>query len=218
MKIVQNNRKILQWDYVNVESFTKEHLKHYNVEDLRKMFLRTDYPMVPELAYFTFLLFSPWGLEFDYKSGVDRIRTDLRLPLFEGDGLSFTHRKLNPVKIWATQDSLDTGRLEMIRTAFEYMLDHKKPIPPVAVWLIKNSSRYNFVAHDGHHRIYVANQMKMKIPTILLEYWIDNRETSLLQQKLHYHQHDMYVKDMPIVKFKKIKRKEKKSKEKKDKT
>ena len=195
-----NSRKI-NWNYVDVDEFTNKPLQDFTVKDLTKMFLREEDPMVPELAYFAFLLKSKWGVSFDIERGIRRTLMQLRLPLFEGKGISWTETKMNPAKIWASEDSLDFDTFEMVKVAFEYMIKTQKPIPPVVVWLIKSESRYNLVCHDGHHRIFVANKLKMPIPAIVLEYWIDNRENSLLPQKIPYRKINNYVIDLSIEKF-----------------
>ncbi len=198
---VKNERFSFTWDYIKVKNFGSEELKHFDILDVTKMFRRRNKPMVPELAYLSFLLHSRWGKNFDIERGVRRTQMQLRLPLYDGEGLSHHHRKLNPGKIWASQDSLDKEVLEMVEMGMRYMLDSNKPIPPVIVWLIKDSSRYNYVCHDGHHRIYVAYLMKMPIPAVILEYWIDNRDDPLLRKKIPYERVDSYVKDLPIEKF-----------------
>ncbi|MBD3350550.1 MAG: hypothetical protein GF364_03590 [Candidatus Lokiarchaeota archaeon] len=182
------------------EYFTKKQVKEFNVTQLKKMFEYKDDPMIPELAYLAFLTRSSWGINFNYKRGVERVRIDLNLPLYDGEGLDWKYRRLNPNKIWASEDSLDKDKYEMVKVAMKYMIKTNKIIPPVAVWKIYQP--YNsLVCHDGHHRIYAAHELKIKIPAILMEYWIDNRENPLLEKKIHYNRINMYVKDMPIIKF-----------------
>ena len=194
--------KQIKWDFLDVDEFGINHLKDFTVKDLTKMFLREEDPMVPELAYLAFLLKSKWGVQFDIERGIKRTLMQLRLPLFEGKGLSWTERNMNPAKIWASEDSLDYDTFEMVKVAFEYMIKTKNPIPPVVVWLIKTESRYNLVCHDGHHRIFAANKLKMLIPAIVLEYWIDNRENPILPQKIPYRKINTYTIDLPVEKFK----------------
>ncbi len=196
----------VEWKHLNVSDFTAEELKHYSVNDIRKMFLRTKHPMVPELAYLSFLINNNWGLNFDFEHGVQRILMQLRLPLFEGgegpsEGLSWKLKNLNPDRIWATEDSLDYDKLEMIKVALDYMERERKPIPPIAVWLIKNEGRFNYVCHDGHHRLFLYAQKQKRIPVVEMEYWIDNRENPLLAQRLPYKKFDMLVREMQIVKL-----------------
>ncbi|MHA1474909.1 MAG: hypothetical protein ACTSPA_15045 [Promethearchaeota archaeon] len=198
------SEKQIKWNFLDVDEFTIKHLQDFNVKDLTKMFLREEDPMVPELAYLAFLLKSKWGVSFDIERGIKRTLMQLRLPLFEGQGLSWTEKKMNPAKIWASEDSLDYDTFEMVEVAFKYMIKTQKPIPPVVVWLIKTESRYNLVCHDGHHRISVANKLKMKIPAIVLEYWIDNRENPLLPQKIPYRKINTYTIDLPVEKFEPI--------------
>ncbi|UYP48347.1 hypothetical protein NEF87_004632 [Candidatus Lokiarchaeum ossiferum] len=190
----------IDWQHIEVEQFSREHLKHFTTVDIKKMFLREKVPMVPELAYLSFLMHSAWGVNFDIQRGVDRTLLQLRLPLFEGKGLSWKERRLNPEKIWASEDSLDFDKVEMVTAAIKYMLKTNKPIPPVVVWLIKTESKYNLVQHDGHHRTYVCNKLGIRVPAVVLEYWIDNRENPLLHKRLHYREIDTYVTEMPIVK------------------
>ena len=196
--------KQVKWDYVDIDKFGINHLQDFTVKDLTKMFLREEDPMVPELAYLAFLLKSKWGVSFDIERGIKRTLMQLRLPLFEGKGLSWTKKNMNPAKIWGSEDSLDYDTFEMVKVAFKYMIKTQKPIPPVVVWLIKTESRYNLVCHDGHHRISVANELKMMIPAIVLEYWIDNRENPILPQKIPYRKINTYTIDLPIEKFKPI--------------
>jgi len=196
----------VEWNHLNVSDFSAEELKHYSVNDIRKMFLRTKHPMVPELAYLSFLINNNWGLNFDFEHGVQRILMQLRLPLFEGgegpsEGLSWKLKKLNPDRIWATEDCLDYDKLEMIKVALDYMERERKPIPPIAVWLIKNEGRFNYVCHDGHHRLFLYAQKQKRIPVVEMEYWIDNRENPLLAQRLPYKKFDMLVREMQIVKL-----------------
>ena len=191
----------IKWEFIDVDDFTIKHLQDFTVKDLTKMFLRVEDPMVPELAYLAFLLKSKWGITFDIERGIKRTLMQLRLPLFEGQGLSWNERKMNPAKIWASEDSLDFEKFQMVKVALEYMIKTHKPIPPVVVWLIKTESRYNLVCHDGHHRIHVANELKMPIPAIVLEYWIDNRDNPLLPQKIPYRTINTYVIDLPVEKF-----------------
>ena len=194
----------IDWNFIDVDEFSIKHLQDFTVKDLTKMFLRENDPMVPELAYLAILLKSKWGVLFDIERGIKRTLMQLRLPLFEGKGLSWTERKMNPAKIWGSEDSLDSDTYEMVKVAFKYMIKTQKPIPPVVVWLIKTESRYNLVCHDGHHRISVANELKMKIPAIVLEYWIDNRENPILPQKIPYRKINTYTIDLPVEKFKPI--------------
>ena len=196
--------KHIKWDFIDVDEFGINHLQDFTVTDLTKMFLREEDPMVPELAYLAFLLKSKWGVSFDIQHGIKRTLMQLRLPLFEGQGLSWNERKMNPAKIWASEDSLDFDKFQMVKVALEYMIKTHKPIPPVVVWLIKTESRYNLVCHDGHHRIYVANKLKMTIPAVVLEYWIDNRENPILPQKIPYRKINTYTIDLPIEKFEPI--------------
>ncbi len=186
--------------------FTNEELKDFTVIDIKNMFQREQAPMVPELAYLAFLIHSSWGVDFNIERGVERTLMQLRLPLYENQGISWEEKIINPEKIWATEDSLDKDKLDMVEAATRYMLRNEKPLPPVVVWLIKNSSRYNLVCHDGHHRIYIAYKLGIQIPAVVMEYWIDNREDPLLRKKLPYEKIDMYVPAMPVVKFKNLDR------------
>ncbi|MHA1719314.1 MAG: hypothetical protein ACTSWX_11615 [Promethearchaeota archaeon] len=193
-------RKI-DWNFIDVEEFTLKHFQDFTIKDLTKMFQREKDPMVPEMAYLAFLLKSKWGVTFNIERGIKRTLMQLRLPLFEGQGLSWTEKNLNPAKIWASEDSLDYDTIEMVKVAIKYMIKTKKPIPPVVVWLIKTESRYNLVCHDGHHRVYLANKLKLPVPAVLLEYWIDNRDNPILPQKIPYRKINKYVIDLPIEKF-----------------
>ena len=193
-------RKI-DWNFIDVEEFTLKHFQDFTIKDLTKMFQREKDPMVPEMAYLAFLLKSKWGITFNIERGIKRTLMQLRLPLFEGQGLSWTEKNLNPAKIWASEDSLDYDTIEMVKVAIKYMIKTKKPIPPVVVWLIKTESRYNLVCHDGHHRVYLANRLKLPVPAVLLEYWIDNRDNPILPQKIPYRKINKYVIDLPIEKF-----------------
>jgi hypothetical protein len=198
--MTSSDKEVL-WKYVDINFFNKEHLKDFTVRDVKNMFQREKYPMVPELAYLAFLLNGPWGIDFNIERGVQRILMDLRLPLFEGKGISWKETVLNPKKIWATQDSLDFDTLDMVRAGFNYMKKSNKPIPPVSIWKTTSTgSIHNYVAHDGHHRIYVANEMKMPIKAVLMEYWIDNREDSLLAKRLPYQAVNNYCIDLPVIK------------------
>ena len=196
--------KQIEWNFIDVDEFTSKHLQDYNIKDLTKMFLREEDPMVPELAYLAFLLKSKWGVSFDIERGIRRTLMQLRLPLFEGKGLGWAEKKMNPAKIWASEDSLDYDQFKMVKVALEYMIKTQKPIPPAVIWLIKTESRYNLVCHDGHHRISVANKLKMTIPAVVLEYWIDNRENPILPQKIPYRKINTYTIDLPIEKFEPI--------------
>jgi len=198
--VLETEKRKINWEFINIEEFSPEHLKHFTVKDIRKMFFRKKDPMVPEIAYLSFLIHSAWGISFNIERGVERTRMQLRLPLYDGKGLSWKETELNTSKIWASEDSLDYDILEMVKVGIDYMIETNKPIPPVVVWLIKNDGRYNYVCHDGHHRVYAMHQMGKKVPAVLLEYWIDNREQPLLAQKLLYRQIDTYVKDMSIIK------------------
>ena len=193
----------MEWKHLNVSDFTAEELKHYSVNDIRKMFLSKKHPMVPELAYLSFLINNNWGLNFDFEHGVQRILMQLRLPLSEnGEGFSWKLKKLNPDRIWATEDTLDYDQLEMLKVALEYIEREHKPVPPIAVWLIKNEGRFNYVCHDGHRRLYLyALAHQKRIPVVEMEYWIDNREHPLLSQRLPYKKFDMLVREMQIVKL-----------------
>lgn len=190
-----------KFSFNKVEFFTRGQVKEFSLKELKELFESRDDPMLPELAYMAFLAHGSWGFNFDIERGVKHVKMDLNLPLYEGKGLDYSRRKLNPSKIWASEDSLDYDKVQMVESAIRYMLDRKKPIPPVIVWLIKHRSRYNLVAHDGHHRIYVAYKMKIRIPAVILEYWLDSREDSIIERKIHYTRINMYVKDMPIEKF-----------------
>jgi uncharacterized ParB-like nuclease family protein len=121
--------------------------------------------------------------------------------LFEGKGLSYTETLLTPQKIWATQDSLERNRLNMCIAAFEYMLRHKKPIPPVAVWFLKNNGLYTYIAHDGHHRIWACEKLNIKVPTIKMEYWLDNPDNPILIKRLHFQEINKVCVDLPINEF-----------------
>lgn len=162
------------------------------------MFLRIKDPMVPELAYLSFLQHSMWGVDFNIERGVQKVLLQLHLPLFEGKGLSWKKTYVNPHKVWATEDSLDKDIYAMLDVGIKYMKKTDKPIPPVIIWLIKDDGRYNYVCHDGHHRVKYFAENGGKMPTILLEYWLDNRSNPLLAQKLHYRKIDTRVVDLPI--------------------
>lgn len=190
----------INWQYINVDDFSQESMKHFTVNDIRKMFLREKDPMVPEMAYFSFLQHSTWGLNFDIERGIRKVLMQLQLPLYEGTGLSWKRTYLNPKAVWATEDSLDYDTYEMLKAGLPYMIKTNKPIPPVIVWLIKEDSRYNYVCHDGHHRVRYYAEYGGRMPTVLLEYWIDNRENPILARKLPYMKIDTYVKDLPIIK------------------
>ncbi|MCF2140929.1 MAG: hypothetical protein K9W44_12805 [Candidatus Lokiarchaeota archaeon] len=196
---MQFQKPEIKWQFINVSEFTPEHLKHFSLSDIRKMFLRVKDPMVPELAYLSFLQHSMWGVEFDIERGIQKVLMQLRLPLFNGQGLSWRQTFINPHMVWATEDSLDYDTYEMLKAGIPYMIQTQKPIPPVIVWLIKDDSRYNYVCHDGHHRVKYFAQYGGKMPTILVEYWIDNRDSPLLSKKLPYMKIDKYVKDLPII-------------------
>lgn len=200
---IKKTKKIVskRFHFNKVQFFTRGQVKEFSLDELKELFETRDDPMLPELAYMAFLAHGSWGFNFDIKRGVKHVKMDLDLPLYEGKGLDYSERKLNPNKIWASEDSLDYDKIEMVKAAMEYMLDRKKPIPPVIVWLIKHRSKYNLVAHDGHHRIFVAHLLKIRIPAVVLEYWLDSREDSILERKIHYARINTYVKDMPIEKF-----------------
>lgn len=190
--------------YLDTSNFNLGNIENFKVHEIHEMFLNEEDPMIPELAYYSFLLRSYWGENFDFEYGVSRVNMQLRLPLFEGEGLSWKLQKLDPSKIWASEDSLDYDKYQMVLTGLKYMLKHNKRIPPVVVWSIKTDPRYSWVVHDGHHRIYAFYELKMPVEAIVLEYWIDNRENPLLPKKLHYEKIDMRIVDMPIEKFEKI--------------
>ena len=199
-RIMASNQPNINWQYINVEEFTVEHMKHFTINDIRKMFLREKDPMVPELAYLSFIQHSMWGVDFNIERGIKKVIMQLQLPLFEGTGLSWKQTYVNPNLVWANEDTLDYDTYEMLKAAIPYIQKTNKPIPPVIIWLIKDDGRYNYVCHDGHHRVRYFAEYGGCMPTILLEYWIDNRESPLLARKLPYMKIDTHVKDLPIVK------------------
>ena len=73
----------INWQFIDVNEFSREHLKHFTTVDIKNMFQREKDPMVPELAYLSFLLHSAWGVNFNFDRGVERTRMQLRLPLYE---------------------------------------------------------------------------------------------------------------------------------------
>ena len=60
--MASSDKEVL-WKYVDINFFNKEHLKDFTVRDVKNMFQREKYPMVPELAYLAFLLNGPWGID-----------------------------------------------------------------------------------------------------------------------------------------------------------
>ncbi|MHA1340120.1 MAG: hypothetical protein ACTSRZ_07915 [Promethearchaeota archaeon] len=191
--------KIEEIDFTKIRSLTKQQIKDLTPNQLKKMFQSED-TIIREIAYMAFLSNSLWGVTFDIDRGVRRILMDLKLPLYEGKGLDYRQRRLNPKLIWASEDSLDKNRLDMIMEAFKYMIKYNKPIPPVAVWQVRDAAQ-QLIAHDGHHRIYVANQLGIDIPAVVLEYWIDNRENPLLERKIPYTRINKKVINLPVEKF-----------------
>jgi hypothetical protein len=186
---------------LDLDNFTKEDLQELRAHELIDMFSNYDDTVMQELAYLAFLAQGPWGVDFNIKRGIDRIIIDLNLPLYEGAGVSYKQTSLSPVSIWASQDSLERERIEMVRAAFNYMNNAGKPIPPVAVWYNKLENRYRYIAHDGHHRIYVCNEMGIAVPAILMEYWLDNPEEPLLSKRMLYEKIDTLCIKLPISDF-----------------
>lgn len=175
-------------------------LKEMKVSIMKEFFQRDDDLLLQEAAYLAFLAQGPWGIDFNFERGVSRIAIDLNLPNAEV-GLSYSECFLNPATIWSTQDVLEQGRIDLVETAFTYMVKYNKKIPPVAVWYLKNNRMYRYVNHDGHHRIAVAHKMKIKIPAIKLEYWIDNPEDPILEKKLHFQEINKLCIDLPVTQF-----------------
>jgi len=186
-------------DFRKLHNITKQQLQEITQDQLIIMFQSND-SVIREIAYLSFLSNSTWGINFDINSGVKKIIMDLNLPLYNGVGLDISQRKLNPKLIWSSEDSLDKNKLSMIIEAFKYMIKYNKPIPPIAVWLIRDAAQ-QFIAHDGHHRIYAANKLGIDIPAVILEYWIDNRERPLLERKIPYIKINKKVIDLPIEEF-----------------
>jgi hypothetical protein len=178
-----------------------EDLRELKAHELIEMFSNYDDTMMQELAYAAFLAQGPWGIHFNIERGVQRILMDLNLPLFEGKGVSWKLTQLSPVSIWASQDTLERERILMVRAAINYMNNAGKPIPPVAIWYNRLENRYRYVAHDGHHRIYVCWEMGIPVPVVLLEYWLDNPEESIIAKKMMFDELDMLVINMPISEF-----------------
>ncbi len=177
----------------------KENPKYWSTIEIKNLFTnRLDQESL-DFAYLSFISNSPWGKNFDFERGIGRVLLQLRLPLYKGKGISWSSKMVNPEKIWASEDTLDYDKVEMVKAATSYMMESEKPMPPVLIWLIKTESKYNLVCHDGHHRVYVYNSLKQNIPAIIMEYWIDNREDPILPKKLHYHKINQYVKNMPVV-------------------
>jgi hypothetical protein len=115
--------------------------------------------------------------------------------------VSFRETEISPHQIWASQDSLEDSRVEMVRAAINYMNNVGKPIPPVAVWYNKYDSHYRYVAHDGHHRIYICAEMGIAVPAVLMEYWLDNPDDPILAKKMMFLQLNCLVVHLPISQF-----------------
>lgn len=194
-KNYQNNKNFRDYQFCS-----DDELKKLPVEILLGMFIDKDLD-IQKCAYRAFLTHSSWGSNFNIDRGIKKIIISLNLRLFEGTGLSYKLLKLNPSKIWASEDTLDYNKIQMVEAAMKYMVKNNLRISPVEVWKIKNSSIFNYVCHDGHHRIFIAHKMGIRIPAIILDYWLDNREDSVITKKVHYERIRTYVKDMPIEKF-----------------
>ncbi|MHA1585037.1 MAG: hypothetical protein ACTSVU_09170 [Promethearchaeota archaeon] len=190
----------MNWQYLNPKDYTSNNLKEYSISEITHMFSQTLDPKLQEIAYLSFITHSAWGKEFNLHRGISRTLMQLRLPLYKEQGISWKYSQLNPNRIWATEDDLDFDKHQMVKAAINYILESKKPIPPVVVWYLPNENRFKFVCHDGHHRINIFALLGKKIPVVILEYWIDNRENPLLEKKLLYKLYNRLVSDMPIVK------------------
>ncbi len=188
----------IDWKYLKKEDLPLQEISDFSIDELKYMFYQIENPKLQELAYLSFISHSAWGINFDFTRGVRRTNMQLRLPLCNNEGLSWHFQTLNPLRIWASEDTLDFDKNEMVKAAIEYSVFTKKPILPVIVWYIPYEPLYKYVCHDGHHRIFIHSQLKIPIPAVVLEYWIDNREDPILPQKIHYQQIDCLVKDLPI--------------------
>lgn len=183
---------------LDLDSFSKEDIKDLKIPELTQMFSNYDDSLMQELAYLSFLSKCPWGIEFNINRGIQRIIFDLNLPLYEGEGVSWKETQLSPSSIYASQDSVQEDVLNMVRAAFNYMNLCKKPIPPVAVWYNRNDNHHRYVAHDGHHRIIVCHEMGIPVPTILMEYWLDNPEDPILNKRMMFDELDTLCINLPI--------------------
>lgn len=190
----------VNWDYIDLTNLSTNNLIDFSIQEMEEMFTQLEDPKKRELAYYSYLSNSPWGVNFDIERRVERTNMQLRLPLYNGEGISWSFQNLNPLMIWASEDSLHYQKYTMVKSATKYSINSKKPVLPVIVWYIPSEPLYKYVCHDGHHRIYVHAELKYPVPTIVLEYWIDNRENPVLPQKIHYREIDKLVKDLPIEK------------------
>lgn len=190
----------VDWKYLDINNTKFDISTDYSIQEMEEMFSQKQDLKKREIAYFSYISHSPWGINFDIDRRVKRTNMQLRLPLYNGEGISWSFRKLNPLRIWASQDTLDYRKYSMVKSAIEYSLETKKPLLPVIIWHIAHEPLYKYVCHDGHHRIFVHAELKIPLPAIILEYWIDNWEDPLLPKKIHYREIDKLIKDLPIEK------------------
>ncbi|MHA1522617.1 MAG: hypothetical protein ACTSRK_20820 [Promethearchaeota archaeon] len=105
---------------------------------------------------------------------------------------------IEPALLWASQDGLESAKLNMVEAAHSYVESIGEKLPPIIAWNFFDSQKMRLIVHDGHHRAYFFHRKRKRVRVVVLEP-IGNY--SLMEDKFRYaFQIRKRVIDLPVSK------------------
>ncbi len=129
--------------------------------------LRSNNPKEVELGYQSFLGRTHWLKGYtceDLKKVVC-----VQLGMISSNIIANPPKYINPNALWASQETLEAEKIDMVDAAHDYFQKIDKHFPPIVVWNFFDSQRIRYVVHDGHHRAYFYHKLNRKIKAVILE-------------------------------------------------
>ncbi|MHA1674901.1 MAG: hypothetical protein ACTSYI_14895 [Promethearchaeota archaeon] len=76
---------------------------------------------------------------------------------------------IEPAFLWASQDGLESAKLNMVEAAHSYVKSIGERLPPIIAWNFFDSQKMRLIVHDGHHRAYFFHRMRKRVKVVVLE-------------------------------------------------
>lgn len=80
-----------------------------------------------------------------------------------------TMKFIEPAFLWASQDGLESAKLNMVEAAHAYVTSIGDTLPPIIAWNFFDSQKMRLIIHDGHHRAYFFHRIQKRVKTVVLE-------------------------------------------------
>ena len=76
---------------------------------------------------------------------------------------------IEPAFLWASQDGLESAKLNMVEAAHSYVQSIGESLPPIIAWNFYDSQTMRLIVHDGHHRAYFFHRIRKRVKVVVLE-------------------------------------------------